>query len=932
MHIHGTYINGKGQTVSVKIVTGGSTSSEIEIGDNGVYFTDEPMEITSEMNDTFDVLLPHSATIRLYTDRHIPELYTALCMNSPVNISIDGVCVFAGFVEPLSYSQPFVSVADEIEINCVDCLSALQYSNFKDIGAAGVDYNTVKAAAGKATFWNIITDILQPVYASANISSGTVRVLYDGSKAVDNTSANHYNIFTKLSISELLFLGDDEDDVDTQEDVLTELLRYLNLHIEQRGFDFYIFDWATLKGSGSVTWKNLLTNSNVTQTRSTTALNNNIVSDDNTTIEIGEVFNRVEVTADITKVENVVDGIFDEDHLTSPYNSNDLYKTHVIYDKGKKGVGRADNYRKLCQAARERSMDFFDIDLDGKATVTEYYVRIMKSDNWIFPKLGDQSTDLVDYFCGAGSTPNTILNWLGTHIGACVLKLGKAEWKPDMKDNSPTSKISWETLMYIGKDYQRIYNQNHTSWEPKAVTEEELLASCPIAVYNGNRLGARISPVDDDTVNYIVITGKIAMLSGDHMPQEDSWNIAAQTSGNAVYSRYRDNNGEPGFTYPLGGSLERPANEDNCHAACGLWERSYSSTTGYSMTPVRNNSRVYDASFWQQGMGILDSVLRGEFKYKHSHPETESQDTVSKIPVLACMLRIGDKVAVEYPTFDGNSYDFQWQTYKPLDECEDIDEYYQQVIFIGFDPKTDDFVLNQEYEISNNVNVDMNIDKTGMAIPVRRTDNVSGDVHFEILGMVNMKFNDAPDGGWTRRNDTWFRPYTRPDLPYQWKDVLPRVKGVALKKLEIEMVSDNGQFDPIDDKDLVYVSDTDESYVNKNDGTSFRVTSDLTTAEAAALGVQNYVKLSAPYNGDDAVTSIYDHTKNTTAKPEQLWVDSYWQEYHQPRIVMEQGMESDMGRLDHITHPALSGKTFYITGRDIIADGTVKLKLKEIES
>ena len=296
------------------------------------------------------------------------------------------------------------------------------------------------------------------------------------------------------------------------------------------------------------------------------------------------------------------------------------------------------------------------------------------------------------------------------------------------------------------------------------------------------------------------------------------------------------------------------------------------------------------------------------------------------------MLRIGDKVAVEYSTYDGSDFDFEWRTYKPLDECEDIDEYYQQVIFLGFDPKTDDYVLNQEYEISNNVNVDMNIDKTGMAIPIRKSDNINGDVHFEILGMVNLKFNDARDGGWTRRNDTWFREYTHQDLPEQWKDVLPRVKGVTLKKLEIELVSDNGQFDPIEDNDLVYVSDVDETYVNKNDGTSFRITSDLTSAEAAALGVKNSVKLSAPYNGDDPVTSIYDYTKNTTAKPEQLYVDSYWQEYHQPRIVMEQGMLEDKGRLDHITHPALSGKTFYITGRDIVADGTVKLKLKEIES
>ena len=76
MLIHGEYINGIGQHVAVSIVTGGDTSDEIEIGVDGVHFSDSPVQITSEVNDTFDVLLTKSATVNLQTDRHIPELYT----------------------------------------------------------------------------------------------------------------------------------------------------------------------------------------------------------------------------------------------------------------------------------------------------------------------------------------------------------------------------------------------------------------------------------------------------------------------------------------------------------------------------------------------------------------------------------------------------------------------------------------------------------------------------------------------------------------------------------------------------------------------------------------------------------------------------------------------------------------------------------------
>ena len=64
--MHGSFINKKGDTIAVHIVTGGSTTVEVEIGDgnSGVWFTDDPVEIASEVNDCFDHLLRYSASIR----------------------------------------------------------------------------------------------------------------------------------------------------------------------------------------------------------------------------------------------------------------------------------------------------------------------------------------------------------------------------------------------------------------------------------------------------------------------------------------------------------------------------------------------------------------------------------------------------------------------------------------------------------------------------------------------------------------------------------------------------------------------------------------------------------------------------------------------------------------------------------------------------
>ena len=58
-------------------------------------------------------------------------------------------------------------------------------------------------------------------------------VYYDGSKILQNG-----NIFNRVGCPESLFLGDDYDDVETMEEVLDILLKFLNLNIIQNGYDF----------------------------------------------------------------------------------------------------------------------------------------------------------------------------------------------------------------------------------------------------------------------------------------------------------------------------------------------------------------------------------------------------------------------------------------------------------------------------------------------------------------------------------------------------------------------------------------------------------------------------------------------------------------------------------------------------------------------
>ena len=222
----------------------------------------------------------------------------------------------------------------------------------------------------------------------------------------------------------------------------------------------------------------------------------------------------------------------------------------------------------------------------------------------------------------------------------------------------------------------------------------------------------------------------------------------------------------------------------------------------------------------------------------------------------------------------------------------------------------------------------MGLDVEGTAIPIRHTDMVSGQVRFIVLGPVNVTWDEV-----TRVHPTFFR-HTRWGLNSY--PLLPCLSNIVLKSLQVEVYSDNALVEALGDNDIIYMSDTTEDFVNKKDDISFKIHSALTSQECEQLGVRNVVAMSVPTDTQTGVglLSIYDHASGEQAKPEQLYIDSYYNEYHEPHVLMDQRLDDapgNVGLFHHYTHPAMSGKTFFVQGisRNLM-EGTALLNLKEI--
>lgn len=922
MYIHGSFLSQQGDTITVHIVTGNDRTQTIEIGTEkaDVYFSEDPAEIENEVNDTFDVLLRNSAKIRLLCGNLITNLFSTSCRDAVVNIYKNDTCIFAGFIEPQILSQPYNDRWDELELNCIDALSALQYSKYKNVGALGVIYAFVKAEAAQRSFYDIATEILQGVTKGLDIlGNQNIKFWYDGSKAVDAQTANRYQVLRQLSISDLLFMGDDESDVWQQDEVLEELLKYLNLHIVQDGFNFYIFSWESVKATpDKIIWHDIVANSTKTtaQQAVTIALAN--VADCDTTISIGDVYNQLLLTAKVEDIESVIESPLDDDLLDSPFTNKQKYLTEYSSD----GEGsRA--YNAMKAMVNDKSTDY------DAGTITDWYVQVMRNKQWSFSMKGNTAVDLVQYFGADGTNQHALPMWLGTSAGAAILALGSVKQYTAKNDNSPTSKVSMTNYLVVSVNGNA--NNDESQARPNADTIKQ---NIPYAVYNGNSAGGVFSPSDEDTTNYIVLSGKLIL------------NPIMATTGN--FSAMRKKMGDrPPYQGSGGGGGTTPP-------PMYFWHKT---------VPSRNNGdgRYYTRRYWKATTPSEEATWNegkddGFYPYTGEGPEEyefkysavgDGTDTISKVAVLACMLVIGNKCVVEktpdndqgdtdekgnpipYTNVVGEAYkNFVWKEFKERSKCSSDDEYYQQSFTIGFDPKIGDKLIGTEFDLQKTFSYKVGIDAEGIGIPIRKKDKVSGAVRFMILGPVNVTWDEI-----TRRHPTFFR-HTK------WgKNTIPlmaHVSSILIKSFEVKVYSDNGLIsNGNDDNDIIYMSDTKETFVNKKDDLEFKINSALTATECAKLGVSNTVKLSTPLNisTGDGVLEVYDRNGNVKAKPEQIYVDSYYTEYHKPRIVMEQKLrdiDNVVSLFNHYRHEAL-GKEFFVQGigRNLI-EGRADLTLKEI--
>lgn len=904
MIIYGTFYDIDNQLIEVEINNSSIQGNQIEIGEDGLFFSADPIQIETNNNDTFQHIIRKSCTINLVTDRYVGNLFFAENSRSvSVEVTKGNECLFYGFIEPTTFNQPYTSPLDVFTINCIDCLSTLQYYNYNNTTIR--DFEEKKQAASTVSFYSILTTMFDNSILKGNI-------YYDKSKGL--TSSSLTTIFEDCGIAEQVMIGDSFDDVWTWENTLNEILQYLNLHIIQNGKDYFIFDWNTIKNNRN-TWINLISKASYNLPSTSVTLTSQMHSDNNTNITISDVYNQVQVRDDLQGQDTIIESPLDKNQLGSLYTGKQLYMTEYSSE------GNGDTARDALVDMVEGNTTTYQ-----NAYTTDWYIQAMNNPNWKCYINGNRTLveTLAEQQNGRYVNQWKLARYLKQH--PCVpyiFNFGSVEKKANVSDNSPTSKISMTPYLYISVNGNEIDGEN--THEPTEQTLEDLQ---PILEYVGNNGGGAYSPVDDDTINYLVFSGKVLLQPIQYESSSDGATRSNNYQDILTNGCRKDEGQAPTAPSYNGTSVWGHAN--NIKSDNNADGRYYTRKFYTIVNPSDEDDPIPYLTDGTCGIQpwTKDKSAHG-YQYNYS-AYGDSVDYFSKLPLIECELIIGNKRLIEKDMDENGNSTFEWVVIgqEPTYTYDGV-SYPITTFSLGINPKIEDYIIGDEFDIQNTINYQMNIDAEGTAIPIKQSDALSGAVIFRILGPVNSLWNQV-----TKRTHRHFLFWNHSHWSSNTHFVLAHTENIIIKDFECKVYSNNGGYEVNQQKDLIYLSDETNRYINKKDNITFKYITQLSGSEAYAKGLSAGVNINAVVNLTTSLplTSIYNATTAETAKAEEHYVDQYYTAYSTPKIVMD----TQLHRASNITpfniyHSVPLNKNFFVQnmGMDVRLNKT-NITLKEI--
>lgn len=485
MKYEGRFRTLKDEMIQVVIITNNDASQEEEI-----FFADEsPVMISQSSDGIFSPIKSRSCTIKLVTKDVYFDIYSGSSHGTSVAVNnlTNSECLFYGYVTPCQYNQPYL-YNNEIEIEAVDAISTLQdfkysYLNGKESSVA-------------------IMDIIKKLMEIAGYS-GKIYMQYNANKM---WAALNYTPTQFEYINDDIFFEDDGEASDCYA-VLEEICNFYGISCVPYGNDVFFVDYQVI---AYVEDDNLLYTDLKSLVNSTFYITDSITKEDyagdDQNLEMDEVYNKINIKADVAEVKDDDLGVNPEDDA----KSSTYYDTRIA--NGERSDGKkwaiASRYFEYIQGTYANdNADNWQTPINCNIIADSVGYKLAGRFDKTYPSIS-LARMAFPYGNGAG-TFNTI-------VGQCCLptqQFGYESTKEMPYSAKWNNMLSFFTQGYWLHKYYKEDNVGALSedlqhqWET-FIYEQRLGGYKPVLIYNSPKY-VNYSPAESDKTSYLCFTGNL---------------------------------------------------------------------------------------------------------------------------------------------------------------------------------------------------------------------------------------------------------------------------------------------------------------------------------------------------------------------------------------------------------------------------------------
>ena len=522
---------------------------------------------------------------------------------------------------------------------------------------------------------------------------------------------------------------------------------------------------------------------------------------------------------------------------------------------------------------------------------TDWYIQYMTNTQWLLQGLIGGSVSNINNFVshdetGVATYQGSVADILGANpLVPIFLSLGKADI-PTITNNSVARKVSMNNYLIISVNGSQSSNSDQSISKWNNIIDN---TGGIIKYISANSVGS-ITPPDSGSTNYILFSGNIFLQSaGITRTWTEEVIVRDENEPDGERIDYIEHAGYIDINFA---QLKYPQDSKS-----GLFE---------------SDTNILPPLEYEGLKNIINSNYGDKFEYKNSY----GIDFLDKVPILCCQLKIGDKYCVE------TALDvYEWLTQAQCDSRS-----LENTFSLGINPKIGDKLLNNSFDIASNR--DIPIEDEGTAIPIKSTDNLSGKIEFTIL---------SPDYCcWTsyqKKHSTLFR---HSKIYISEIPLMEYVKNIFIKNFECKIVSNNGNANNIQEKDLVYYIETTNNSIKKKEDITFKLNTALTSTEAISKGLYPRYYLSNIINLVDntallSVYSKYSSYENKLKKAEEHYINDYYDEFSIPRLIVESTLNDGIDYWKNYVFNYFPEKIFKVVSwKYNLLEGTKTAKFKEL--